>query len=238
MSSLPRVLEARVRNRVVIGYAVASDQVRPLLPDGLVPVEREGRAYVSLVGVELTNVRLFGLVGLGFRRVPVVELRVHVRREEASPDKVGTWTVRAHVPRRLVAWGGRFLYREPVEVTSMQPVRREQSESVEVTYRFDWRGREQRIRVRGQRPPVAPVPDTLVPFLLRPNWRFRTTRSGALLRTRIDRPSAPILPGQEHHVTVQWSVYGEFGALLADRSPVSVLLSPGRPVTVRWRERI
>ncbi len=233
----PRILQATARNRVVVGYGVAPSQVAPLLPDGLVPAERDGTAYVSLVGVELTKVRVFGLVPPGFRRVPAVELRVHVRPARASLEQNGTWTVRAHVPRRLVAWGARFLYGEPVEVASMQPVRREPVGSVEVTYRLDWRGREQRIRVRGERPPVMPPPDALAHTLVGPDWRFATTQDGTLLRTRVERPAAPVHRVQEHHVTVRWpSVYGEMGQLLRDRRPALVLLSPGTPVTLRWRE--
>jgi uncharacterized protein YqjF (DUF2071 family) len=237
--SPPRILQATARNRVVVGYGMAPGRVAPLLPEGLVPAERDGTAYVSLVGVELTKVRVLGLVPPGFRRVPAVELRVHVRPAQAPPDEHGTWTVQAHVPRRLVAWGAQVLYGEPVEVASMQPIRREQAESVEVTYRLDWRGREQRLRVQAERPPVTPPPDALARTLVAPGWRFATTQNGTLLRTRIERPSAPIHRVQEHHVTVDWaSVYGEMGRLLEDQDPALVLLSPGTPVTLRWRKRV
>ena len=234
----PRILQATAQNRIVAGYAVPPSRVAPFLPDGLVPHERDGTAYVSLVGVELTKVRVLGLVPPGFRRVPAVELRVHVRPDEAPPGRNGTWTVQAHVPRRLVAWSARVLYGEPVAVTSMQPIRREQADSVEVTYRFDCRGREQRLRVHGDQSSVTPDPDTLARTLISPEWRFATTQNSTLLQTQIDRPAATIHRVQEHHVTVDWaSVYDEMGALLQDQDPALVLLSPGTPVTLRWRKR-
>jgi len=237
-TSSPRILQATAYNRVVVGYAVDPDQVASLLPNGLVPVQRDGAAYVSLVGVELTKVRVLGLLPPGFRRVPAVELRVHVRPAQASSDTAGTWTVQAHVPRHLVAWGARILYGEPVEITSMQPVRREQEDSVEVTYRYDWRGREQRLRVRGGRAHDTSTPDALARMLVAPGWRFATTGDETLLQTRIDRPEAPLHCVREHHVTIDWqSVYGEVGLLLQDQDPARVLLSPGTPVTLRWRER-
>jgi uncharacterized protein YqjF (DUF2071 family) len=217
---------------------VAPDQVAPHLPDDLVPMTQDGRAYVSLVGVELTKVRVLGLAGPGFRHVPAVELRVHVQPTQGDAEATGTWTLRAHVPRRLVAWGARLLYREPVEVTSMQPIRREPNGHPEVTYRFDWKGREQRLRVRSERTPVTPAPGTLAPSLLHPGWRY-TTWNGTLLRTRIDRPATSIYCVMEHYMTMQWpEVYGEIGHLLADRDPALVLLSPGTPVTLRWREHV
>lgn len=238
-STQPHILRATARNRVVVAYAVAPDRLASHLPGGLVPDTRDGNAYVSLVGVELTNVRVLGLTGPGFRRVPAVELRVHVRQAQAASGTEGTWTVRAHVPRYLIAWAAQWLYAEPVEVASMQPVWREQVEEVEATYRFDWKGREQRVRVRGTKPPVMPAPDTLADTLGAPSFRFGTTRDGALLRTRIERPSQPVYRVQEHHVTVQWPVvYGDIGRVLQDKDPVGVLLSPGAPVALRWRERV
>jgi len=225
------------RNRVVVAYAVSPNQVAPLLPNGLVPLKHDETAYVTLVGVELARVRVLGLAGPGFRRVPAVELRVHARPAGTSGHAGGTWTAQAHVPRRLVAWGARLLYGEAVHVASMQPVRREQPDHVEVTYRFDWKGREQRLRVQGNKPPVTPVPGTLAHTLLHPDWRFGTTGRGTLLRTRIERPAAPIYRVREHHVTIDGSaVYGALGSLIEDRPPAHVLLSPGTPVTVYWRD--
>ena len=238
-SSLPPVLRGTTQNRVVVSYAVAPNQLAPLLPDGLVPHTRDGSAYVSLAGVELTKVHVLGVSGPGLWRVPAVELRVHVRPADGDADAAGTWTVQAHTSRRLAAWGARLLYREPVAVTSMQPVRREPMEHVEVTYRFDWAGREQRLRVRGERLPVMPAPDAPALSLLRPRWRYTTTRNDSLLRARIERPTTPIHRVQEHHVTVQWEdVYGPIGQLVSTHDPAHVLLSPGTPVTLRWRERV
>jgi uncharacterized protein YqjF (DUF2071 family) len=233
----PRVLEATAQNRVVVGYAVPPDRVAPLLPDGLAPVERDGTAYVSLVGVELTKMRMLGVVPPGFRRVPAVELRLHVH-PVGAPDAEGTWTVQAHTSRRLVAWGARTLYGEPVAVTSMQPIRRRQAEAVEVTYRFDWRGREQRIRVRSDHSPDAPPSASPARMIMAPRWRFSAANQDSVRRTRIERPAPSVCRVQEHHVTVDGpSVYGELGRLIEDRSPAHVLLSPDATVTLRWPER-
>lgn len=234
-SSQPRILEATARNRIVVGYAVAPEKVSPHLPPGLTPDTHDGRAYVTLVGVELVKVRVLGLGGPGFRRVPAVELQIPVR--EAGSGRRGTMTVQAYVPRRLVAWGARILYGEPVDVASMQPAWQERVDVIQLTYRFDRAGREQRLRAEGTKPPVMPAPGAPATFLMSRDWRFGTRRDGSLVRARIERPVEPIHRVQEYYVTVQWaSVYGREWRFLADEQPAVVFLSPGAPLALRWRE--
>jgi uncharacterized protein YqjF (DUF2071 family) len=234
-SSPPRILEARARHRVVVSYAVDPDRVAPHLPSGLTPDIRNGRAFVSLVGVELVRVRVLGLPGPGFRRVPAVEMQVPV--QEVGASRRGTTTVQAFVPRRLVAWGARLLYGESVSVASMQPIWKEQADSIQLTYRFDWAGREQRVRVVGTKPPVTPAPETPASFLLDRGWRFGARTNGSVVRARSERPVEPVYRVREHHVTIQWaSVYGKEWGFLSEVDPVAVLLTPGAPLTLYWRE--
>jgi len=237
LASAPRILRATARDRVVVSYAVAPSRVAAHLPAGLVPDTRDGRAFVHLVGVRLTKVRVLGIPGPGLRRVPAVELQALVREEEGK--RQGTMTIQAHVPRRLVAWGARLLYGEPVAVVPMQPVRREMDDGVEMTYRFDTRGREQRLRVVGQRSPAAPPPASLDAFLQNRHWRYGTGRGGSLLRARIERDEAPVRSVGEHHVMVRWgAVYGDTWAVLSERRPATAFFSPGGALTLRWRHAV
>ena len=237
-SSTPVVLRATAQHRVAAHYAVAPDRIASHLPPGLVPDTRDGQAYVSLVGVRLLKVRVLGLVGPGFRRVPAVELQVPVRPVDAEAERRGTLTLRAYVPRRLVAWAARGLYGEPVSVASMQPVWRERPDTVAVTYRFDRAGREQRLRVTAEKPPVTPAPDTAARFLQERHWRYGT-RNDTLVRARMERPAGPLYRVQEHHVTVQWgAAFGETWAFLDDRSPDVVLCDPGGTIALHWRESV
>lgn len=232
--SRPTILTATARNRLVVSYAVAPERVAPQLPPGLAPDTRDGRAYVSLVGVELVKVRVLGVAGPGFRRVPAVELQVAT--QESDSGRQGTITVQAYVPRRLVAWGARGLFGEPVDVASMQPVWREQADTMEVTYRFDQAGREQRLRAVGTKPPRAPAEDSLAFFLMDRGWRFGEGQDGERVRARIERAVEPVYALREHHVTVRWaSVYGEKWGFLSDRDPAHVFLSPGGPIALHWR---
>lgn len=237
-SEQPRILRATAQNRAVAAYGVAPDRVAAQLPSGLLPDTHDHQAFVVLVGVQLINLRVLGLPGPGFRRVPAVELQVPVC-ERHTPSRKGTITLQAHVPRRLVAWGARLLYSESVAVAPMQPVWKERKDTVEMTYRYDQAGREQRLRVVGEPPPVSPAPDTAAHFLMDRNWRYGVTGETTLVRTRVERPVVPIHRGTEGYVTVQWSaVYGNQWAFLAEREPTLSFLAPDTPLTLRWREPV
>jgi uncharacterized protein YqjF (DUF2071 family) len=233
------ILQAAARHRVAVHYPVAPDRLAPRLPGGLRPDTRDGRAYVRLVGVQLVDVRVLGRSGPGFRRVPAVELQVLVRRADGGAETRGTMTVQAFVSRRLVAWAARGLYGEPVATVSMQPVWKERADEVELTYRFDRAGREQRLRVVAETPPVTPAPDAPASFLRRRHWRYARRAGQGLYRARLDRPHGPLYRVRNHHVTVRWgAAFGADWTFLADRAPAVVVAAPGGPVALHWREAV
>ena len=233
----PVVLRATARHRVGVRYILPPEPLMPHLPDPLVPDTRNGKAAVGLVGVHLTDVRVFGMAGPGFRHVPAVELQAAV--QHPPTERTGTLTLQAYVPRRLVAWGARLLYDEPVAVASMQPLRRSSDDRVAMTYRFDWRGREQRLRVEEARVGDEAPADGVAPFGRGGPWRFATTGGGTLRCARIEQDASRTRRADTAHVTVRWrAAFGDVGALLADRSPDAAWLGADGPFSLRWRERL
>lgn len=235
-SDHPVILRATARHRATVCYGVEPERLARHLPASLAPDTRGGQAYLRLVGTQLVRVRVLGLPGPGFRRVPAVELQAAVRPAEGH--RPGTVTAQAYVPRRLVAWAARTLYHEPVAGTDMQPVRRPRGNGVEMTYRFDWRGREQRLRVAGEDAgALADVPEAA--FMRGRPWRYSVDKEGALHRARIERPDGPVQRADEHYVTMRWrAAFGDMGALLQDQSPVAAWLAPRGELALRWRETV
>lgn len=235
-SSRPVLLRATARHRIGVAYAVAPDRLAPHLPGGLVPDVHEGAAYLSLVGVHLMEMRVLGLKGPGLRHVPAVELQAAVQQEDTAHR--GTYTLQAYVPRRLVAWGARALYDEPVDTASMQPVHRTPDGRVEMTYRFDWQGQEQRLRVVGDRGESEAAADGLVPFVRERPWRF-SGGDGSLHRAHLQRPDGSARTAHTAHVTVQWrSAFGDVGEVLRDRTPAGAWIGPEGALALRWRASV
>lgn len=234
-SSRPVVLRAAARHRAVICYNIAPGRLAPHLPAGLVPDLYDGAAWLWLAGTRLRNMRVLSRAVPGLRRVPAVELQSAVRHPDTGTQ--GTVTMQAYTPRRLVAGAARLLYGDPVATAEMQPVRRDRDGTVELTYRFDWRGREQRLRVEGRAEETEPKADGVVSFVQGRPWRFAAVR-GAIRRARIDRPTGPVRPAEAQYVTMRWrAAFREVGALLEGRSPAAAWIADGGPLTLWWREQ-
>ncbi len=226
-------LTARWSNIALITYAVPPERVAPHLPPGVVPDRREGRAFVSLVTFEFLDLRVLGVPVPGAQRFPEVNLRIYARQGERH----GVVFVREMVPSRLVTGAARLLYNEPYARVPMQIEQQTPGEAIAMTYRFDWKGREQRLRVTGRMPAAMPDTDSTAHFFKERRWGFGTTRNGRLLRYRVEHPRWALYPVAEHHVTLDWShVFGADWAFLQEAKPYSVLLAKGSPVTVYWRE--
>lgn len=228
-----RFLTARWSNLALMTYAMPPERLAPHLPDGVEPDTRDGHAFASLVGFDFLDTRVLGIPWPGFRNFPEFNLRFYVRRG----DKRGVVFYREIVPQRFVAWVARTLYNEPYYAAPMQNTRQETDDALTMTYRFDWKGREQRMRVTGAKPTTTPDPDSTAHFFKEHQWGFGTTHSGRLIRYEVVHPSWAIYPVTEHHLTLDWAhVYGPEWAFLQDAEPYSVVLAKGSQVAVHWRQ--
>lgn len=85
----------------------------------------------------------------------------------------------------------------------MQPMHSEGADLIEMTYRFEAAGREQRLWAVARTPPAMPLPESVAYRLMDRNWRYGTTRNGELLRTCVEGAVPPVYHVEEHHVTMQ-----------------------------------
>ncbi|NBB73007.1 MAG: DUF2071 domain-containing protein [Bacteroidetes bacterium] len=228
-------LTAHWSNIALVTYAVPPDRVTPHLPPGVVADRREGRAFVSLVAFDFRDLRVLGVPVPGGQRFPEVNLRLYARQG----DREGVVFAREMVPSRLVAGAARLLYNEPYARTSLQVEQETSGNALAMTYRFGWKGREQRVRVTGRTPAAVPAPNSTAHFFKERHWGFGTTHNGRTLRYRVEHPRWAVYPVAEHHVTLDWAhVFGPDWAFLQEAKPYSVLLAKGSPVTVYWRESL
>lgn len=228
-----RFLTARWENLSLLTYAVPPEVLTPHLPPGLVLDTRDGQAFASLVAFDFLDTRVLGVPWPGFRNFPEVNLRFYVRQGE---DR-GVVFIRELVPQQLVAWMARTLYNEPYRATPMQNTRDETTDHLTMTYRFDWEGRAQTLRVVGAKPTTMASADSTEHFFKEHEWGFGTTRGGHPIRYHVTHPAWQTYPITSYDLDMDWAhVYGPEWTFLQDAKPYSVVLAVGSKIAVYGKE--
>src|SRR6476620_10512260 len=108
----PPLLTAEWRNLILLNFPVPTEIIKRLAPPGTEPDLHDGQSYISIVGFQFENVRLFGLPIPGHTNFPEINLRYYVRRTVAGELRRGVVFAREIVPRRAVAIVANHLYNE------------------------------------------------------------------------------------------------------------------------------
>ncbi len=191
LNGLPALLSAAWRDIALLSWPVADRILEPFLPSGLEPDHWQGRAYISLVGLRLDNVRVLGLPGI-FRSYPEVNLRFYVRRGGDAGQDRGVVFIRQTVPHRLISLAARRVFHEPFTAAPMWQEPEHCGDGGEGVSRvaYGWRqaGRDEVLRVEAQGEPRMPARGSLEEFLTARFRGYRGKPGGGLLAYQVKRP--------------------------------------------------
>src|SRR5215210_5969228 len=178
------LLTAEWRNLLLLNFPVPTDIIATLAPPGTEPDLHNGQSYISIVGFQFKNVRLFGLPFPGHTNFPEINLRYYVRRTALGELRRGVVFAREIVPRRAVAIIANHLYNENYII---RPMRSEiQIAGHELapndTIEYAWNDNPSRLRLSAKSPhnnrlsaqvaaPLAlPTPNSLEEFIIEHYW--------------------------------------------------------------------
>lgn len=221
------LLTASWSNLVIVTYAVPPGLVRPRIHHWLDLDVVDGNAFVSLVGFEFRDTRLFGLGWPGLGHFPELNLRIHVKHG----DERGVLFVCEFVPRRRVAWAARGLYNEPYAVAPLEVDIRPAHDTISAEYRLTWRERVHKLAVTGRKPAVLPDPASREHFFKENRWGFGATFLGLPIRYEVSHPVWSLYPVESLSVDLDWGeVYGPEWAFLTDADPHLTMFAQGSAV--------
>src|SRR5207249_6400460 len=109
-------LAARWSHIILLSFEAPEDLIRRAIPPGVEPDRWNGRTHVSLVALQMLDVRIKGWRIPGFTAHPQVNFRTYVR----VGGEPGVWFVRQFVSSRLIAAAGRLRCGEPVRPTPLR----------------------------------------------------------------------------------------------------------------------
>lgn len=223
-------LTAHWKNLLNLTYRVPPKLLESHCPAGVELEVQDGSSFVSVVGFDFMDTRVWGIRWPGYRNFPELNLRYYVRCN-GEPAVV---FIREFVPRRFIAWMARRLYNEPYERAPMTSELQLDDDELRYQLNVERGGGAHRLEV------VADANSTQVPgeetpqhFFKEHTWGFGTDHEGRTRRYRVDHPRWATYGIKALDIDIDFEVlYGEHWAFLNDVEPVHQIFAQGSDVTV------
>ena len=222
-------LAARWSHIILLSFEAPEDLIRRAIPPGVEPDRWDGRTHVSLVALQMLDVRVKGWRIPGFRAHPQVNFRTYVR----VAGEAGVWFVRQFVSSRLIAAVGRLRYGEPFWPTPIRSRVVETQSEVRVEYGVGPAALGWHVSVAGSRATLVPPPDSPEHYFIERAFACRARPDGNLGVFRVAHPAWAVR--QIHAVDYRFdfgSLYGTEWEFLNRAQPAGVVFAAGSEVAV------
>jgi uncharacterized protein YqjF (DUF2071 family) len=233
-------LTAGWRTLAMLNFAIDPAILEPFVPAGLEIDFFHEQTYVSVVGFQFVDSRVFGVPIPFHSRFEEVNLRFYVVRHTPDGPRRGVVFLREIAPKVIVSLGARWFYNEHYVTMPMRHrVARPTNEtSGEVTYDWLHAGRWNGLTVRfdGQAQPL--LAGTEEEFIAEHYFGYTKQRDGSTMEYAVEHPPWRVWPAQlqRYDCDVE-AIYGSaFVPFL--REPTSVFVADGSAVLVRRGVRL
>jgi hypothetical protein len=233
-------LSAEWRDLVMLNYEVDSRLLNRYVPVGTVLDSFDGKTYVSLVGFQFRNTRLFGSLPIPFHAdFDEVNLRFYVRRNDGNDERRGVVFIVEIVPKQAVAQVARLAYGENYVCLPMNHRVNTNGATKTVEYAWQLNGAWCKIYAHATVAPAPAQEGSLEQFITEHYWGYSAQKKGGSLEYNVSHVPWNVwrstLAGFEGDAT---GLYGlELGRVLR-RRPDSAFIADGSPVTVFTGKKI
>jgi uncharacterized protein YqjF (DUF2071 family) len=231
------LLSAEWRNLVLLNYEIDPVVLQPFVPAGTEIDFHDGKTYVSMVGFQFLNTRLFGLRIPHHADFEEVNLRFYVRRRVEEGWRRGVVFIRELAPRLAVAFTARLLYGENYLCVPMRH-RIDASEHGEepperVEYRWKFRRQWRHVAVEPAGAAERPEPGSHEEFIIEHYWGYSAGIRGQAKGYLVAHRPWSISPATnaELHCDAA-ALYGPPFAPFLEAAPTSAFWADGSPVRV------
>lgn len=220
-------MTARWSNPILLTYRVSPDLLRSYIHPDLTPDPWQGHCHVSVVAFEFQDTRLRGRRVPGFVNFSQLNLRTYVRQG----DQRGVTYIKEFVANKVVAVIARLRFNEPYRTLDITSTTRSAGDALHIEHRWRHHDVDQCIEVTASQASVIPPDDGSVYHFTEHRWGYGSTRSGNLVRYRVEHPVWAIreIRSVVHNIDFA-SLFGADWGGLNDHEPVRVTLAVGSSV--------
>lgn len=221
------LMTARWSNPLLLTFRAPAELLRPLVHPNLALDEREGQCHVSVVAFEFQDTRLRGRRIPGFVNFSQLNLRTYVR--------LGNWRgvihLREYVPSRMVAVVARLKFNEPYHLLDIATHTQSSGDALHVRHAWHDQDTEQFIEITASQASSMPPEDGSVYHFTEHRWGYGTTRSGDVVRYRVEHPHWAIREIRSMTYRMDFgTLFGEEWSILNGTAPDQVTMAVGSAV--------
>ncbi len=224
----------------ILNYEADARLLLPLVPRGTELDRWENKVFVSLIGFQFLNTKLFGMLPIPFHSdFDEINLRFYVRRQVQDEVRRGVVFIREIVPRRATAFVAKVFYNENYIALPMAHQVHSTEGAVCATYRWRFDGSWNDISVRTVGVAQVPAADSVEQFITEHYWGYSSQRGGGCVEYRVAHPSWKVWQVQQSSFTgEQRNLFGNELSAVLQSAPHSAFLAEGSAVTVMFGRKL
>lgn len=214
---------------LLVNYAVPKDFLTPFLPEDCELTLWKDQAFISVVGFQFNNTRVFKVKWPYFTDFLEINLRFYLNYKKHRAVRF----IREYVPSHLIAGIARATYNEPYKTKNITTSFKKINEELSLEYKMSVKNHPFIISATVDNKPYIPDNKSAEFFFKEHDLGVGQTRKGETLLYRVYHPEWRVFPIKTSFAEIDWTFFfGSKFAFLESKKPDSVFLAEGSAVKV------
>lgn len=232
-------LNGEWRKLVIANYIVNPKILEKYLPLGTVLDLWQDKCYVSLVGFMFLNTKLLGIKIPFHSNFEEVNLRFYVKRTENGTVKRGVVFIKEIVPKAALTFVANTIYKEHYETLPMKHSWVENTNQIEVEYRWKKSEKWNSLKVSGENKLYELEAGSEAEFITEHYWGYARIDQSKTNEYEVKHPKWMAYKIDSFEINVDFiEVYGEEFGFLNNETPFSVIMAEGSKISVENKKRL
>ena len=214
---------------LLANYAVPKNVLMPFLPKDCELALWENQAFVSIVGFQFNNTKVFKIKWPCFTNFIEINLRFYLQYK----GQRAVCFIKEYVPSYIIAGIARTVYNEPYERKNITTYCEKINEKLRLAYKIHVKDHPFTISTTVDDMPYIPSKNSEEYFFKEHSLGVGRTRNGKTLIYNVYHPEWKVFPIRSSFIEIDWGFFfGSVFAFLENKKPDSIFLAEGSAVTV------